>query len=108
MTDRRTTYRGLIVGLGQMGSLHLRVLSQIENATVVAAVDVDPQRRARAEGQYPYLRTYATVEEALTTVEVDFACVATPAATLAEIALQALDAGIAVMIEKPLAADEDA
>jgi predicted dehydrogenase len=100
-------HRGLIVGLGQMGSRHLRVLSQIETATIVAAVDVDQQRRAAAERLYPQLRTYATIGEALAGHDLDFACLATPAGTLAELAHAALAGGLAVLVEKPLAADEE-
>ena len=107
MSESQTLHRGLVVGLGQMGSLHLRVLSQIETAQVAVAVDLDPERRLRAERQYPQLRTFAGVDEALAACELDFACVATPAAALAPVAHAVLDAGLAVLVEKPLADDEE-
>lgn len=98
--------RGLVVGLGHMGSRHLRVLTEIDVATVAAGVDSDPERRATVERRYPQIRTHATIGEALEAHELDFVCVATPAGTLAELALAALDAGLAVLVEKPLATNE--
>jgi UDP-N-acetylglucosamine 3-dehydrogenase len=90
-----------------MGSLHARVLSQIEGVEIVAAVDPDPTRRERFVRSHPSASTHATMEEALGRNEVDFACIATPAATLAALGHAAIEAGIPLLIEKPLATDED-
>lgn len=100
------TQRGAVVGLGNMGSLHLRVLMQIEGVDVVAAVDPDASRRADAEHRHPGLRTFATLAEALE-LGLDFAGLAAPAAFLPGIALEAISAGLAVLVEKPMAPDED-
>lgn len=105
-SEPSTAPRGLVVGLGYMGSRHLRVLTEIDTAAVSAAVDSDPERRAGIERRYPQVRTYATIAQALERHELDFVCVATPAGTLAELARAALDAGLAVLVEKPLATSE--
>lgn len=90
--------RGLVVGLGTMGSNHLRVLSQIDGVEVAAAVDPSPERRATAERSLRGLRTFATMRDALDVVEPDFACLAAPVAELAELAHEALLAGVPVLV----------
>jgi predicted dehydrogenase len=107
VSGTRITHRGLVVGLGRMGSRHLRVLTLLESVTVTAVVDVDADRRAGAERQYPDVRAYATIEEAVANHELDFACIAAPAGALADLAHAALDAGLATLVEKPLASNEE-
>lgn len=104
MTPARS--RGVVVGLGTMGSVHLRVLHQIDEAEVVAGVDPSPERRADAARQYPLLPTHATLQEALSATDAHFVCLATPAGTLTGLVMEAIEAGLAIMVEKPLAAEE--
>jgi UDP-N-acetylglucosamine 3-dehydrogenase len=99
--------KALIVGLGHMGSLHARVLNQIEGVEIAAGVDPDPARRARFARSVPGSSTYATIDEAIARVEVDFACIAVPAQTLPVLGRIVINAGIPLLIEKPVAADED-
>jgi predicted dehydrogenase len=49
---------------------------------------------------------YDTFDEAIDRHEVDFVCVCVPAESLPEVAARALDARMPVLVEKPLAADE--
>ena len=99
--------RALIAGLGHMGSLHARVLGQVEGVEIVAAVDPDRERRERFAAHHRTAATYTTIVEAIERVELDFACIATPAATLPILGRAAIDAGIPLLIEKPVAADEE-
>jgi predicted dehydrogenase len=99
--------RGLVLGLGVMGSIHLRVLGQLEDVEVVAAVDPSDERRERAARRMPGLRTYAALGEALEATQPDFACLAAPAASLPELGREILAAGIPVLVEKPMAPSED-
>jgi UDP-N-acetylglucosamine 3-dehydrogenase len=89
-----------------MGSLHLRVLWSMPEVEVVVAVDPDPDRRAQIERLYRGLATAPTLEAALDAHEVDFAGLAIPAASLPDAALTAIGAGMAVLVEKPMAPDE--
>ncbi len=89
-----------------MGSLHARVLSQIDGVELVAAVDPDPARRERFARRYRRAATYATIDDAIGEVDVDFACLAAPAEMLPKLACAVIDAEIPLLIEKPLAADE--
>jgi UDP-N-acetylglucosamine 3-dehydrogenase len=99
--------RALIAGLGQMGSVHARVLSQIDGVEIVAAVDPDPARRERFARCHRRAATYATMEDAMGGGDVDFACIATPAEVLPVLGRAAIEAGIPVLIEKPVASAED-
>ena len=92
--------RVAVVGVGAFGKNHLRVLHESEHATLVAAVDLDPERAAAAAAQYGCL--------ALTSVEelagrVDAAVVAVPTAAHAAVGIQLMHLGIDVLIEKPVA-----
>ncbi len=93
--------RGVVVGLGAMGSVHLRVLSQIDGVEVVAGVDSSEERRAALS-----VPGFETLTEALAETRPDFVCLATPAAALPVLATEAIEAGVAVLVEKPLAAEE--
>ena len=100
--------RAAVVGLGIMGSHHVRVLRGLEGVQLAAVVDPDPVRRAGAERAYPGLAAYASIEEALQATALDFACVAVPAASLAPVAHDALAAGLHVLVEKPMATTVEA
>ncbi len=98
--------RGVIVGAGVMGSHHLRVLNALADAVVTAVVDPSPERRAIAARTVPGISTYQSLEQALASEDLDFACIAAPVLELADLATEALAADLAVLVEKPMAADE--
>jgi predicted dehydrogenase len=97
----------LIVGLGVMGSHHLRVLRSLPNVELVAVVDPDEERRDRARYGHDDLAAYPSLDAALESQEADFACVAAPADQLAVLARKAMEASLAVLVEKPIAPTED-
>jgi UDP-N-acetylglucosamine 3-dehydrogenase len=103
----RAPKRALLAGLGHMGSLHARVLDAIEDVEIVAAVDPDRTRRQRFMRAHPRAAVYAAIDEALEVAGIDFACLATPAEQLPMVGHAVIAAGIPLLIEKPLAADED-
>lgn len=93
----------IVVGLGVMGSHHLRVLRSRADVDVAAVVEPDGERRP----DLPGVRVFVDLAEALAEVESDFVCIAVPATQLAQLAGQAVAAGRAVFVEKPLATSED-
>jgi UDP-N-acetylglucosamine 3-dehydrogenase len=99
--------RGLVAGLGVMGSHHLRVLLAIEDVEVAAVVDPDAERRAVAERSMPGLRTFERLDEALETERLDFAALAVPVVELPRCAHEVLAAGVHVLVEKPMAPSEE-
>jgi predicted dehydrogenase len=98
--------RGIVVGLGVMGGHHVRTLSSIAHVEVVGGVDPDAGRRDAAVAAWPKLPTFADLDDALA-VQPDFACIATPIGMLAELAHRVIAAGVAVLVEKPLALTEE-
>src|SRR5580698_4481307 len=92
--------RVAVVGAGVFGRHHLRVLSQSLNATLVGVVDADRERAAQAAAEHNCL-TFATLGELKG--EVDAAVVAVPTSLHAEVGCELLEAGIDVLVEKPIA-----
>jgi predicted dehydrogenase len=90
-----------VIGVGHLGRHHARLLSSLDGVTLTAVVDLIPERaRAAAE---------ASGAEALTDARellgrVDAVTVAVPTADHLAIARPFLEAGTAVLIEKPMAA----
>lgn len=78
--------RGAVIGVGHMGRHHLRKLEARDDVDVVG---IDPQ-----QGHHAALPP-----------DLDFAVVATPTASHAQVARPLLDAGVACLVEKPLAGD---
>ena len=90
--------RVAVVGAGQFGRNHVRIAAQSPRAELVAVVDLDPQRASEA-GRLA-LTDYRDLIG-----KVDAAIVAAPTAVHAEIGCALLEAGIDVLVEKPIAAD---
>lgn len=92
--------RAGIVGLGVMGRNHARVLRTLPGVRLVGAVDpgVDRYEGGDSDLLVPDL-------EALIDRGVDVCVVATPTATHEPIATRLAEAGVATLIEKPLAGD---
>lgn len=87
-----------LVGLGQMGRHHARILSESSDIDFVGAVDpMGDRHRAMRRGE-----VFETVDELLT-AGVDAAVVAVPTAHHHEVAMRFAAEGIHTLIEKPLA-----
>ena len=89
------------MGVGAFGRNHLRVLRQIPGAELTAIVDTDPSRAASAATEFgiPALSLSELPGK------IDAAVVAVPTSSHAEVGCTLLDAGIDVLIEKPIAGD---
>jgi UDP-N-acetylglucosamine 3-dehydrogenase len=96
------TLRAGIVGMGYMGDRYARVLRRSAPAHLVGVCD-SVAERAEAAGRAFDVPSYTTVEELLThqPVQVLFVCGPEDAHVLP--CLAALERGIAVLVEKPLA-----
>lgn len=99
-----------IVGCGMISSFHANAIETIEDASFVGVYDPVPASMERASQRYG-VPGFASMEALLASESVDAVCVCTPNGLHASIALQALNAGKHVVIEKPMAltlADADA
>ncbi len=99
--------RVAVAGAGAFGKNHLRVYRELEAAGVgvalVAAVEPDPVRGADAAAKYE-IPVFATVDELLAAgLKLDAASVAVPTVHHHAVASALLDAGLDLLVEKPLA-----
>ena len=96
-----------VIGVGAFGRNHARVYRQLQQAGSVRLVGVvDPNTdRADAIAREFSCRAFGSIEHMLTThSEVQAASVAVPTVLHLDVARRLLDAGVDVLIEKPLAA----
>jgi predicted dehydrogenase len=90
-----------VIGIGYWGSKHVRVLHTVDRVTSVVLIDNREERLRPLERTFPSAAAFTTLEAALP--HVDALIVATPPTTHVPIALQAIEAGKSVLVEKPLA-----
>src|SRR5262245_27878841 len=93
--------RAAVIGVGYFGSRHVDKLARLPGVEVGYVVDTD---RARAEALASQAGARATTELAEVLGNVDLATVAVPTQAHAEVAEALLDAGVHLLIEKPLTA----
>ena len=95
-----------LAGLGSMGRNHLRVLSSMADCSLVAVADpvvATLEAAVSSSGAQGFLEPLAMVEES----DLDAIVIAAPTMAHVGLALAAIDRGIPVLVEKPLAATVD-
>lgn len=92
-----------VVGLGPMGMHHVRAMDDVPGATLTAVADVD---RARADETAKSFNCRALYNASDLVGLIDAAVIATPPEFHAAAAMPLLNAGIACLVEKPLAMTE--
>jgi predicted dehydrogenase len=100
--------RVAVAGAGAFGKNHLRVYRELETAgqgvALVAALEKDPARAAEYAAKYG-IPVFSTPEELLAAdLKIDAATVAVPTVHHHAVASVLLDAGLDLLVEKPLAA----
>ena len=93
-----------VIGIGNMGWHHARVLSLLRGADLIGVADPDPERGQMATEQFG-CRWFADYREMLP--EVEAVCIAVPTLLHHPVGLACLQAGLHVLIEKPIAASQD-
>jgi UDP-N-acetylglucosamine 3-dehydrogenase len=99
--DLQPPLHGAVIGLGMIGRHHARILQGLERVRFAGAVDPDGDR-------YHALRDpghrFDSVDELLAAGPLDFAVVAVPTDEHLPVVRALAEAGVSVLIEKPLAA----
>jgi predicted dehydrogenase len=91
-----------VVGIGNSGSRHVRVLRSATGVTAIAGVDQRFSKTGNAGQEIDHgVTAYSRIEDALPNV--DAFIIATPPASHAPLALQVIEAGKHVLIEHPMA-----
>jgi predicted dehydrogenase len=94
--------RTAVVGAGKMGAVHAKVYDQLPQSDFVGVVDIDAERAERLARQYG-CTAFTDCREIVG--KVDAVTIATPTVTHQELAEVFIESDVAVMVEKPLAAD---
>jgi len=92
--------RAGVVGAGHMGQYHILALAELWDVELVAICDTDADRAQQIAAQYG-TRAVATHQELAGLV--DIATVAVPTERHFEVARDLLEAGVHVLVEKPMA-----
>lgn len=97
-----TPVRVAVIGAGQFGRNHLRVVSTLPEATLAAVVDSDPERAKAAAAEFSTVAV-GSLDDLIG--KVDAAIVAVPTIAHGPVGVKLLEAGIDVLVEKPIAPD---
>lgn len=89
-----------VIGVGSLGFHHARILREVAGAEMVGIHDADEARAAKVAAELG-VRAFATVEELAERVEA--AVVAVPTTRHCDVALAAIERGVHLLIEKPIA-----
>lgn len=93
-----------IIGVGNMGSAHANCIGngEIEGMVLAAVCDIDPKRTEMYIGNDSGVAVYQDYRELLQSNDVDAVLIAVPHRLHAKIAIDALEAGLHVLSEKPI------
>lgn len=90
-----------VIGVGNMGQHHARVLSLLKDVEMVGVADINVERGLDTASKYR-VRFFEDYRDLLPYVEA--VCVAVPTRLHHEVGMTCLSAGVHVLVEKPIAA----
>lgn len=95
-----------LLGYGLAGSVfHAPLIAATEGLRLDLVSTTSPERQAQARAEHPQVRTVDTAEAVLARAgDLDLIVIATPNKTHVPLATAALEAGLPVVVDKPLAA----
>jgi predicted dehydrogenase len=92
--------RAAVVGTGHMGQYHVLVYAQLPDVELVGVVDADAERASAVAAQYD---TAVFADHRALVGRVDVVSVAVPTSQHFAVARDLLEAGVSVLVEKPMA-----
>ncbi len=104
MTASTSPLRIGLIGAGRMGNTHARILRTQGQAQILAACDLIPEK-AKAMADEWGGRAYTDHQTMLAQESLDAVYICTPTFNHAALALDCVDAGLPIFVEKPLELD---
>jgi len=95
--------RVIVIGCGNMGSSHARAYARVPGYCLTGLVDHRRERAERLSAELGNISVFDTFEQAIASAHPDAAAICTYTETHAPLSLRALQAGLHVFVEKPLA-----
>jgi UDP-N-acetyl-2-amino-2-deoxyglucuronate dehydrogenase len=90
-----------LVGAGVIGTIHGAVISELaDRIDLVAVIDLHPERAEKLAAEHG-ATAFTSLTDALQAVDIDVVSVCTPTGRHGAVAIEALEAGKHVIIEKP-------
>lgn len=99
------TIKIAFTGTGSISKVHARAARKIEGVELAAVVNHRHESMAVFAAEFNIPRQYTSIEELLREGQVDAICINTPNYLHAPQTIAALEAGVHVMVEKPMAMD---
>ena len=100
------TLRAAVVGLGVMGANHARIYFELEGVELAAVCDADKALAEKTAKKYRCME-YTDANDMLKKEKLDMVSIVVPTKYHKEVAVPFIEAGINVLVEKPIAATAD-
>lgn len=92
-----------VVGVGSMGRNHVRVYSELDDVNLVALADINEETAGRVARTYR-VNAYTDYREMFDRERLDLISIVVPTRLHRQVALDAIAAGVHMLVEKPIAA----
>ena len=92
-----------VVGMGKMGVMHATMASQCPGVELAALIDVNKALAANVQSMGTQARTYDSLSRAIAEEKLDGITIAAPSFVHRPLSTEALEAGLHVLCEKPIA-----
>lgn len=102
MLNERPVVRLAVIGAGVMGANHARLASRTPGVELVAIVDIDEEKRTTLATAMGTAHT-PKIDSLIDSKSVDAVVIATPTPFHHPVAAQCIEAGLHVLVEKPIA-----
>ncbi len=92
-----------ILGFGNMGMAHSDSFAKgnVKDGVLTAVCDINPEKLKLAKDKYPDIEVFATAAEMYSSGKIDAVIVSTPHYSHPTLSIEAFEAGVHVMCEKP-------
>ncbi len=98
-----TMFRGAVIGIGGIGKWHAAMQRDTKRVNVVALCDPNEATREWATKDFPEAAFYTSATAMLAREKLDLVSVVTPHDQHAPLAIEAMNRGVNVVVEKPMA-----